>query len=136
MSLLVSKIDKKWKMPIETVNEKDLFVAARYGNLVTLNAYLSTGGRLDFQDPDTLMTPIHIAAKNGQIEFINIAIKAESFFVNTEDRHHRTAFDVARDYGYRDIMKMLYDYAWDDADPIMSYARLKRIIPRNCKPNP
>lgn len=137
MSILESiNNDDNKDMYYGNISEEDLLNAARLGNLRTLRSYLKQGGRLDFQNHNTLMTPIHVAAQYGHLEFIKCAIEAESFFVDTEDRYYRQPFDVARDYGHRDIMQALYKYAWGDADPVMDFARLTGIIPIAANPKP
>lgn len=55
--------------------EPDLFRAARQNDLAEMEAALNSGKCFTTLDPHTLMTPIHIAAIFGSLDFIVAAIE-------------------------------------------------------------
>lgn len=89
--------------------DPNLFIAARENDLGHLAAGFEAGKRLDEQDRFSGLTPLHVAALNGSLEFLVEALEHESANVWIRDFDNRLAIDHSDARSERDIAKLFYD---------------------------
>lgn len=89
--------------------DSNLFIAARDNDLVHMAEGFDAGRRLDEQDDLNGMTPLHVAALNGSLEFIVAALEHETANVWIRDFDNRLAIDHSDARSERDIAKLFYD---------------------------
>lgn len=73
---------------------------------------------------DTVMMPMHIAAKNGHTEFVRYLVGKDLFVMDAKDREGRSALHLATAEGHWEVVESLLDGNWNIADS-MSVTRRK-----------
>jgi len=92
------------KVPLE-----EIYIAARENDIGRLQAALSAGQHLSMQRPENGFTPLHTAALNGSVDFIQEALKHPSADPWLRDHAGRLAIDhsdVRREYT---ISRLFFD---------------------------
>ncbi|XP_019362878.1 PREDICTED: ARF GTPase-activating protein GIT2 isoform X7 [Gavialis gangeticus] len=99
---------------------KQLHSSVRTGNLETCLRLLSLGAQANFFHPEKGNTPLHVAAKAGQI------LQAELLAVygadpGTQDSNGKTPVDYARQGGHHDLAERLVEIQYELTDRLAFY---------------
>ncbi|XP_068937726.1 ARF GTPase-activating protein GIT2 isoform X4 [Petaurus breviceps papuanus] len=99
---------------------KQLHSSVRTGNLETCLRLLSLGAQANFFHPEKGNTPLHVAAKAGQI------LQAELLAVygadpGTQDSSGKTPIDYARQGGHRELAERLVEVQYELTDRLAFY---------------
>ncbi|XP_054852008.1 ARF GTPase-activating protein GIT2 isoform X5 [Eublepharis macularius] len=99
---------------------KQLHSSVRTGNLETCLRLLSLGAQANFFHPEKGNTPLHVAAKTGQI------LQAELLAVygadpGTQDSSGKTPVDYAKQGGYHDLAERLVEIQYELTDRLAFY---------------
>ncbi|XP_047106382.1 ankyrin-1-like [Schistocerca piceifrons] len=82
-----------------------LHYAVRTGNVDTVRLLLKSGARHDVRNSDG-KTPLHHAVSRGSLEAVNSLLEA-GVRRDNKDAREETPYDLARRFGYTDILRML-----------------------------
>ncbi|XP_047227932.1 ARF GTPase-activating protein GIT2b isoform X5 [Girardinichthys multiradiatus] len=109
---------------------KQLHSSVRTGNLETCLRLLSLGGQANFFHPEKGNTPLHIAAKAGQI------LQAELLAVygadpGALDSSGKTPIDYARQAGHQELAERLVEIQYELTDRLTFYLCGRRPDHRN-----
>ncbi|XP_077163742.1 ARF GTPase-activating protein GIT2 isoform X3 [Paroedura picta] len=99
---------------------KQLHSSVRTGNLETCLRLLSLGAQANFFHPEKGNTPLHVAAKTGQI------LQAELLAVygadpGTQDSGGKTPIDYAKQGGYQELAERLVEIQYELTDRLAFY---------------
>nr|XP_056715226.1 ARF GTPase-activating protein GIT2 [Euleptes europaea] len=99
---------------------KQLHSSVRTGNLETCLRLLSLGAQANFFNPEKGNTPLHVAAKTGQI------LQAELLAVygadpGTQDSSGKTPVDYAKQGGYHELAERLVEIQYELTDRLAFY---------------
>ncbi|XP_060105561.1 ARF GTPase-activating protein GIT2 isoform X2 [Heteronotia binoei] len=99
---------------------KQLHSSVRTGNLETCLRLLSLGAQANFFHPEKGNTPLHVAAKTGQI------LQAELLAVygadpGTQDSSGKTPVDYAKQGGYHELAERLVEIQYELTDRLAFY---------------
>lgn len=108
----VSKADIERRVKLLVGNA--LFEAARLDDVRLLREALDKGRSLNEQRPDNGFTPLHTAALNGSVRFLQEALKARHVDPWLRDDKGMLALDHAEVRRDREAMSLLYDAMYPD----------------------
>ncbi|XP_072290179.1 ARF GTPase-activating protein GIT2a isoform X6 [Eucyclogobius newberryi] len=99
---------------------KQLHSSVRTGNLETCLRLLTLGAQANFFHPEKGSTPLHVAAKAGQV------LQAELLTVygadpGAPDSNAKTPIDYAREAGYNDLADRLFEIQYELTDRLAFY---------------
>ncbi|XP_033828564.1 ARF GTPase-activating protein GIT2a isoform X2 [Periophthalmus magnuspinnatus] len=99
---------------------KQLHSSVRTGNLETCLRLLTLGAQANFFHPEKGSTPLHVAAKAGQV------LQAELLTVygadpGSPDSNGKTPIDYAREAGYNDVADRLVEIQFELTDRLAFY---------------
>ena len=90
--------------------KSNLFRAALSDDVGELEAALSQGADINEVDPETRMTPLHVAAQAGSINFIERAVQEPSLAKRAYDASGYLPFQYSADRGDEDAKRVLHTH--------------------------
>lgn len=86
----------------ETDEDTPLLAACRRGHIDVAKILLVYGAKVTSRGADS-MTPLHIAARRGDNEMINLLLDSKNTAINLKTSDGKTAWDIAKSKGYTTI---------------------------------
>ena len=83
-----------------------IHIASSSGNLDIVIALIEAGAQIDNKNEDE-QTPVHLAAKHGQLKVLKYILGHDRYSVNDEDFESQTALHLASSGGHHDIVQEL-----------------------------
>uniref|UniRef100_A0A8C7K015 G protein-coupled receptor kinase interacting ArfGAP 2a n=1 Tax=Oncorhynchus kisutch TaxID=8019 RepID=A0A8C7K015_ONCKI len=112
---------------------KQLHSSVRTGNLETCLRLLSLGAQANFFDPEKGNTPLHVAAKAGQVSQAEL-LTIYGADPGAPDSNAKTPINYARQAGYHDLADRLVEIQYELTDRLAFYlcgrkpSKLSRFI--------
>uniref|UniRef100_A0A8C8IF72 Arf-GAP domain-containing protein n=1 Tax=Oncorhynchus tshawytscha TaxID=74940 RepID=A0A8C8IF72_ONCTS len=99
---------------------KQLHSSVRTGNLETCLRLLSLGAQANFFDPEKGNTPLHVAAKAGQVSQAEL-LTVYGADPGAPDSNAKTPINYARQAGYHDLADRLVEIQYELTDRLAFY---------------
>ncbi|KAK2902133.1 ARF GTPase-activating protein GIT2a isoform X3 [Channa argus] len=99
---------------------KQLHSSVRTGNLETCLRLLSLGAQANFFHPEKGNTPLHVAAKAGQVSQIEL-LTVYGADPGAPDSNGKTPIDYAREAGHHDLADRLVEIQYELTDRLAYY---------------
>ncbi|KAM9465401.1 ARF GTPase-activating protein GIT2-like isoform 14-T14 [Salvelinus alpinus] len=99
---------------------KQLHSSVRTGNLETCLRLLSLGAQANFFDPEKGNTPLHVAAKAGQVSQAEL-LTVYGADPGAPDSNDKTPINYARQAGYHDLADRLVEIQYELTDRLAFY---------------
>uniref|UniRef100_A0A4W5M324 G protein-coupled receptor kinase interacting ArfGAP 2a n=1 Tax=Hucho hucho TaxID=62062 RepID=A0A4W5M324_9TELE len=99
---------------------KQLHSSVRTGNLETCLRLLSLGAQANFFDPEKGNTPLHVAAKAGQVSQAEL-LTVYGADPGAPDSNAKTPINYARQAGYNDLADRLVEIQYELTDRLAFY---------------
>ncbi|XP_044052832.1 ARF GTPase-activating protein GIT2a isoform X3 [Siniperca chuatsi] len=99
---------------------KQLHSSVRTGNLETCLRLLSLGAQANFFHPEKGNTPLHVAAKAGQVSQAEL-LTVYGADPGAPDSNGKTPIDYAREAGYHDLADRLVEVQYELTDRLAFY---------------
>ncbi|XP_068422685.1 ARF GTPase-activating protein GIT2a isoform X2 [Clinocottus analis] len=99
---------------------KQLHSSVRTGNLETCLRLLSLGAQANFFHPEKGNTPLHVAAKAGQVSQAEL-LTVYGADPGAPDSNGKTPIDYAREAGYHDLADRLVEIQYELTDRLAFY---------------
>ena len=93
----------------------DIFEAARNDDVYELRRALEDGQSLQISKPNTMLTPLHVAAMRGSASFLKVAMECDPKSSWLQDGQSRTPFDHAAARQDRQSMAYLHKAMYPEA---------------------
>lgn len=103
--LLKNKVDVNIQDKLEWTPLHDAVIQ---GHTEIVKLLLSAGANVQAQDLDDLYTPLHDAVRMNYPDIVELLLSAGAN-PSIEDRWNNSAFDVAQEYNFQDILKLLQE---------------------------
>lgn len=99
---------------------KQLHSSARTGNLETCLRLLTLGAQANFFHPEKGSTPLHVAAKAGQVSQVEL-LTVYGADPGAPDSRGKTPIDCAREAGHNDLADRLVEIQYELTDRLAFY---------------
>uniref|UniRef100_A0A8C7K3C2 G protein-coupled receptor kinase interacting ArfGAP 2a n=1 Tax=Oncorhynchus kisutch TaxID=8019 RepID=A0A8C7K3C2_ONCKI len=114
---------------------KQLHSSVRTGNLETCLRLLSLGAQANFFDPEKGNTPLHVAAKAGQVSQAEL-LTIYGADPGAPDSNAKTPINYARQAGYHDLADRLVEIQYELTDRLAFYLCGRKPSNRFISPPP